>query len=308
MPGSVFVSDDWPIYLPLYTKGLLTRRAEAAHERMHRCHLCPRRCGVDRLTGETGFCRTGEQAWVASFAPHFGEETPLVGLHGSGTIFFTHCNLGCRFCQNYDISHGGAGHPVTHAQLAEMMLQLQRMGCHNVNLVSPSHVVPQILAALELAVPKGLRVPLVYNTGGYDDPETLALLEGVVDIYMPDFKFWDPVSSNAYCGVEDYPSVVQKALLAMHGQVGDLVLDASGIARRGMLVRHLVMPGGIAETRGILEFIAKQLSRDTYVNLMPQYRPCGQANKIPALSSPLSPREFEAALSVAKEVGLRRLD
>jgi putative pyruvate formate lyase activating enzyme len=247
-------------------------------------------------------------AWVASFSPHFGEEAPLVGRHGSGTIFFTHCNLGCQFCQNYEISHGGAGHPMTPRQLADMMLRLQRMGCHNINLVSPSHVVAQILAALELAVPRGLHVPLVYNTGGYDTLETLALLDGAVDIYMPDFKFWRPASASACCGVEDYPSIAQKALLAMHAQVGDLVLDAAGIARRGMLVRHLVMPDGLAETREILEFIAKQLSRDTYVNLMPQYRPCGLATEIPALSRRLSHREFEAALLVAEEVGLRRLD
>jgi putative pyruvate formate lyase activating enzyme len=247
-------------------------------------------------------------AWIASFSPHFGEEAPLVGRHGSGTIFFTHCNLDCRFCQNYEISHGGAGRPITSRQLADMMLQLQRIGCHNINLVSPSHVVPQILAALELAVPKGLRVPLVYNTGGYDTLETLALLDGVVDIYMPDFKFWRPVSGSTCCGVEDYPSIAQKALVAMHGQVGNLVLDAAGIARRGMLVRHLVMPGSLAETREILEFIATRLSRDTYVNLMPQYRPCGLANEIPALSRRLSHREFEAALLVAREVGLRRLD
>ena len=302
------MSDDGPCYLQLHERGVLSRRAQAAWDRMQHCDLCPRCCGVDRLSGETGFCRTGEMAWVASFAPHFGEEAPLVGRHGSGTIFFTHCNLGCRFCQNYDISHGGAGHPVAPSQLADMMLQLQGMGCHNVNLVSPSHVVPQILTALELAVSKGLHVPLVYNTGGYDSPETLTLLDGVVDIYMPDFKFWDPSSGSAYCGVADYPSIARQALLTMHRQVGDLTLDEKGIAKRGMIVRHLVMPGGIAETRAILSFVARQLSRDTYVNLMPQYRPCGLASEIPDLSHPLSSREFAAALVAAMEIGLRRLD
>jgi putative pyruvate formate lyase activating enzyme len=188
------------------------------------------------------------------------------------------------------------------------MLQLQGMGCHNVNLVSPSHVVPQILAALEIAVSNGLRVPLVYNSGGYDATETLALLDGLVDIYMPDFKFWDPASGKAYCGVADYPMIARQALLAMHGQVGDLVLDGEGIARRGMIVRHLVMPGGVEETRRILAFIADHLSRDTYVNLMPQYRPCGRAEEFPALSRSLSPREFEAAVVAAMEIGLRRRD
>ena len=302
------MSDEWPCYLRLHEKGLLANRADAARNRMRCCDLCPHRCGIDRLAGETGFCRTGAKAWVASYAPHFGEETPLVGHQGSGTIFFSRCNLDCRFCQNYEISHEGAGHPVTAAQLADMMLRLQGMGCHNVNLVSPSHVVPQILAALDLAASKGLRLPLVYNTGGYDTQETLALLDGVVDIYMPDFKFWDPASGSAYCGVADYPAVARQALLAMHGQVGDLVSNEKGIARRGMIVRHLVMPGGIAETRAILAFIANQLSRDTYVNLMPQYRPCGRANEIPALSRSLSSAEFEAALSTAWEAGLRRLD
>ena len=299
---------DSPAYIRLHENGTLKVRAAAALEKMAACHLCPRGCGVNRLSGETGFCRTAEDAWVASYAPHFGEEAPLVGRYGSGTIFFTHCNLGCRFCQNFDISHEGAGRPVSHVQLADMMLQLQEMGCHNVNLVSPSHVVPQVIAALEIAVPKGLRVPLVYNSGGYDALETLALLDGVIDIYMPDFKFWDPASGKSYCGVADYPAIAQQALLAMHGQVGDLVLDVRGIARRGMIVRHLVMPGGIGETREILTFIADRLSRDTYVNLMPQYRPCGRANEFPELSRRLSSQEFEAAVVAALEVDLRRLD
>jgi len=302
------VSDDRPCYLQSYEGGLLRARSEAARDRMRHCDLCPRDCGMDRLSGGTGFCRTGEQAWVASYAPHFGEEMPLVGRHGSGTIFFSHCNLDCRFCQNYDISHGGAGHPVTPAQLAGMMLQLQRMGCHNINLVSPSHVVYPVLAALDLAVTKGLQLPLVYNTGGYDSPETLALLDGVVDIYMPDFKFWDPASGSAYSGVDDYPAVARQALRTMHRQVGDLIVDGEGIARRGMIVRHLAMPGGIAETRRILAYIAEHLSRDTYVNLMPQYRPCGLANQIPALLRHLRPREFQEARLAAMEVGLRRLD
>lgn len=302
------MSQNVPSYILSHQQGLLKRRAGVAHARLEQCDLCPRLCGVNRLMGETGFCRTADQAWIASYAPHFGEEAPLVGHHGSGTIFFTHCNLGCQFCQNADISHRGAGQPVTHAQLAAIMLQLQEMGCHNVNLVSPSHVVPQILAALEIAVPKGLHVPLVYNTGGYDNPDTLALLEGIVDIYMPDFKFWDPASGQAYCGVPDYPEIARQALLVMHQQVGELTTDADGIASCGMIIRHLVMPQGLEETRGILTFIAEQLSRDTYVNLMPQYRPCGRAREFAALSRPLTSREFKAAVMVALEIGLRRLD
>ena len=300
--------DDGPAYVRLHAQGRLKRRVDAARERLRQCDLCPRQCGVNRLTGETGFCRTADEAWVASYAPHFGEEAPLVGRHGSGAIFFTHCNLGCRFCQNFDISHRGAGQPITHAQLAAMMLQLQGMGCHNINLVSPSHVVPQILAALEKAISEGLHIPLVYNTGGYDNPDTLALLEGLVDIYMPDFKFWNPESSRAYCDVPDYPEVARQALLVMHRQVGELTTDADGIARCGMIIRHLVMPQGLTETRHILTFIAEQLSRDTYVNLMPQYRPCGQAGEFPALSRSLNSREFEAAVLAALKIGLRRLD
>ena len=287
--------------------GVVKRRVAEARTRMEQCDLCPRQCGVDRLSGEKGFCRTADKAWVASYSPHFGEEAPLVGRHGSGTIFFAHCNLGCQFCQNFDISHEGAGQAITDAQLAGIMLQLQKMGCHNVNLVSPSHVVPQILGALELAVPMGLRVPLVYNTGGYDDPDTLALLNGIVDIYMPDFKFWDPESGRIYCEVPDYPQTARQAVLAMHQQVGDLVTK-QGIARRGLILRHLVMPQGLEETRGILTFIADRLSRDTYVNIMPQYRPCGRAKEFPEISRALSRQEFQSAVTTALEIGLRRLD
>ena len=299
---------DVPSYIRLHADGEVKRRHVAARGRMEQCDLCPRQCGVDRLSGDIGFCRTADMAWIASYSPHFGEEAPLVGRHGSGTIFFTHCNLGCQFCQNYDISHEGAGQAVTEAQLAGIMVQLQNMGCHNINFVSPSHVVPQILGALELAVPMGLGIPLVYNTGGYDDPETLALLNGVIDIYMPDFKFWDPESGQTYCEVPDYPQIARKALLAMHKQVGDLITDRQGIARRGMIIRHLVMPQGNEETREILTFIADRLSRDTYVNLMPQYRPCGRAKEFPELSRALSTKEFQAAVLMAMEIGLRRLD
>ncbi|MGD8266566.1 MAG: radical SAM protein [Desulfobacterales bacterium] len=260
------------------------------------------------MAGEVGFCRTADRAWVASFSPHFGEEAPLVGSGGSGTIFFTHCNLGCVFCQNYDISHQAAGEPVSADQLAEMMLQLQRQGCHNINFVSPSHVVAQILAALTIAIPRGLNRPLVYNSSGYDTLETLNLLDGIFDIYMPDFKFWKPSSAQEYCSVSDYPEVARAALAAMHRQVGELTVDASGVAMRGLIVRHLVMPEGLEESRAILDFIATSLSRDTYVNLMPQYRPRGEAHRWAALSRRLSVAEFEAAILAAMQAGLRRLD
>ncbi len=316
--GTVYLAPDdrwwnqltprFPAYLGAYEDGRLQQSTVAARQQLGDCHLCPRRCGVDRLAGEVGFCRTADRAWVASFSPHFGEEAPLVGRNGSGTIFFTHCNLGCVFCQNFDISHQAAGEPVTTDQLAEMMLQLQRQGCHNINFVSPTHVVAQILEALTIAIPKGLNRPLVYNSGGYDAPETLNLLDGIFDVYMPDFKFWEPASAKEYCGVSDYPEVARAALSAMHRQVGDLSVDANGVAVRGLIVRHLVMPDGLDESRAILEFIATSLSRDTYVNVMPQYRPCGEAHRFAALSRRLSVAEFEAAILAAMQAGLRRLD
>ncbi|UCF94107.1 MAG: radical SAM protein, partial [Desulfobacterales bacterium] len=231
-----------PAYIGSYENGRLAAQAKAAYKILKSCTLCPRKCKVDRLSGETGICRTGKYASVASYNPHFGEEAPLVGTSGSGTIFFAHCNLMCLFCQNFEISHEGCGQEVSTSVLAGLMLALQRQGCHNINFVTPTHVVPQILAAVEAAVPEGLAVPLVYNTGGYDLPHTLRLLEGVVDIYMPDFKFWDPEIALKACNARDYPEVAQQALIEMHRQVGDLVVDEKGIAQRGLLIRHLVLP------------------------------------------------------------------
>jgi len=297
-----------PVYLQSHRNGLLRRKAEHAFERLSSCTLCPRMCRVDRLAGETGVCKTGQLAFVSSFNPHFGEEAPLVGEHGSGTIFFTHCNLLCLFCQNFDISHEGIGQEVSAEQLAGIMMALQRQGCHNINFVTPSHVVPQLLAALEIAVADGLNVPLVYNSGGYDRPETLGLLDGVMDIYMPDFKFWDPEVARKACNAPDYPEVARQALIEMHRQVGDLVLDESGIARRGLLVRHLVMPRGMAGTRQVMRFIARNLSPRTYVNVMSQYRPCGRAEEVPGLGTPLSPAGYRRAVDEAAEEGLTRLD
>ncbi len=297
-----------PGYLSLYESGELQARIERALVIIGKCCLCPRRCKVNRLEDEKGICRTGRLAVVSSYSSHFGEESPLVGQSGSGTIFFTNCNLGCVFCQNYEISHLGEGDEVTEEQLAAMMIRLQDMGCHNINFVTPSHVASQILEALPMAVERGLRVPLVYNSSGYDSVETLRLLDGVVDIYMPDFKFWEKDSARRLAGAPDYPEKAREALREMHCQVGDLVVDKSGIALRGLLVRHLVMPGGLEETRAILDFLAREISADTYVNVMDQYRPCGRAAEFPPIDRPLDREEYGEALVMAKEAGLKRLD
>lgn len=297
-----------PAYIEAHRTGLLAERIAAAGSLLSGCTLCPRACGVDRLSGETGVCRTGADAWVSSYGPHFGEEAPLTGTRGSGTIFFTHCNLLCLFCQNYEISHGGEGEPVDTDGLARIMLRLQERGCHNINLVTPSHVVPQILSALRPAVEGGLSIPLVFNTSGYDRVETLALLDGIIDIYMPDFKFWDPDLAHRACGARDYPAVAREALMEMHRQVGDLVIDKTGIARRGLLVRHLVLPRGMAGTGEIMRFIAEKISRNTYVNIMPQYRPCGRAAEVEGLAGYPSRSDFEAAVKAARDAGITRLD
>jgi len=245
---------------------------------------------------------------VASYNPHFGEESPLVGRHGSGTIFFSWCNLRCRFCQNYDISQFGAGEPVEPEELAAMMLRLQGLGCHNINLVSPTHVVPQILAGLYIAAEVGLHIPLVYNTGGYDGLDTLALLDGIVDIYMPDMKYADADIARRYSGIVDYPRHNQAAVREMHRQVSDLVLDPDGIALRGLLVRHLVLPEGLAGTEEIVRFLAEEISKNTYLNLMDQYRPCHQAYELPPLNRRITRAEYEAAVQAAQAAGLNRLD
>ena len=297
-----------PAYIETFKKGLLAEKIETARKTIKSCTLCPRQCKVDRTAGEIGVCKTGEKAYVSSFNAHFGEEDPLVGIHGSGTIFFTHCNLLCIFCQNYDISHLGQGEEVSDEQLAGIMLALQKKGCHNINFVTPSHVVPQILSAVGIAVQKGLSLPLVYNTGGYDAVDTLTLLNGVFDIYMPDFKFWDPMIAKVSCNAKDYPEVAQKALLEMYRQVGDLFIDETGIAKRGILLRHLVLPHGLSGTREIMKFIARRVSKNTYVNIMPQYRPCGRAGDVQELSFHLSQKDYESALQAAEEEGIQRLD
>lgn len=302
-----------PSYLELHRSGALKDRAAKARELLHECTVCPHGCGSNRLQGELGLCRIGAKARVASFGAHFGEESPLVGRNGSGTIFFAGCNLLCVFCQNDDISHidkqgDSAADAVDEDELAAIMINLQSQGCHNINLVTPSHVIPQFLAALPVAADQGLNIPIVYNSGGYDSVAALRLLEGVVDIYMPDCKFWTSETARLYTKAKDYPEIMRKAIKEMHRQVGELVMDEEGLARRGLLVRHLVMPGHLKETRGVLAFLAREISTETYVNIMDQYRPCHRALEYDNINRPLQADEYQQALALAKEYGLHRLD
>ncbi|WP_031386622.1 radical SAM protein [Desulfonatronum thiodismutans] len=296
-------------YLRLNADGELRRRAAEALKTLCSCTACPRRCRVNRLDGKLGFCRVGRWAKVASYSPHFGEEEPLVGNGGSGTIFFAQCNLACVFCQNHDISHHGDDAPeASPEQLAAVMMELQGQGVHNINFVTPSHVVPQILEALVIAADQGLRLPLVYNSSGYDSLETLRRLDGVMDIYMPDAKFFAPDAAKTYCHAEDYPERAKAALKEMHRQVGDMELDDRGVAVRGLLVRHLVMPGNLAGTAKWMDFLAAEISPNTYMNIMDQYRPCGDASAFPELRRPLMAEEFDQALKAAALAGITRLD
>ncbi|MCS6804310.1 MAG: radical SAM protein [Acidobacteriota bacterium] len=304
------MTHDEPAYRRLYESGELQARVERARALLESCRACPRDCKVNRLEDKTAACHTGRYAIVSSYFPHFGEEDCLRGWNGSGTIFFSMCNLRCVFCQNYDISQLGQGREARPQQLAAMMLELQARGCHNINFVTPEHVVPQILEALPLAIERGLRLPLVYNTSAYDSLESLQLMDGVIDIYMPDFKFWDSALSLRYLKAKDYPEVARRAIKEMHRQVGDLVLDEHGLARRGLLVRHLVMPGELAGTRQIMRFIAQEISPATYVNIMGQYYPAGKVSreKYTEINRRITPEEYEAALQAAYEEGIRRLD
>ncbi|MBI2312274.1 MAG: radical SAM protein [Betaproteobacteria bacterium] len=298
-----------PAYLALLESGELHAGAEKAREHLTSCDLCARYCRVNRLKTTAGaVCRTGERAVVHSYGPHHGEEDPLRGWNGSGTIFFSWCNLRCVFCQNWDISQKGEGREVGNEELAGMMLKLQGMGCHNINFVSPSHVVAQIIAALAIAAEKGLHLPLVYNTGGYDSPEALALLDGIIDIYMPDMKYGDSETAHRYSHVRNYWKVNQAAVKEMHRQVGDLVIDASGLARRGLLVRHLVLPEDLANTDKVLAFLADRVSPDTYLNIMDQYHPSYRADEHPPFDRPITRQEYCRALDAARAHGLRRLD
>ena len=295
-----------PAYVDLLRSGELKLRVAAAYARLEVCDICPRECGVNRLESAEGAgCRTGERALVSSFGPHFGEEDPLVGRGGSGTIFFAWCNLRWQFCQNADIRQLGHGHDVEPEELAELMLSLESRGCHNINFVSPSHVVPQILAGLLIAAAAGLRLPLVYNTGGYDSLATLALLDGVVDIYMPDMKYADAEVAQRYSKVPNYPAVNLAAVKEMHRQVGDLSMDGHGVAQRGLLVRHLVLPKGLAGTEHVVGFLRDRISPATYINVMQQYRPCYRAHELPDLNRVLNRQEYADAVQLAQDAGLR---
>lgn len=297
-----------PSYLILKEKGELKERIEKTWAILESCNLCPRNCRKNRLKGEKGTCKIGYLPYVSSFHPHFGEESPLVGRYGSGTIFLTSCNLLCIYCQNYTISHLMEGEECSFDDLAKMMISLQKRGCHNINFVTPTHQIPQILRSLEIAIDMGLNVPLVYNSSGYDSLETLQLLEGIFDIYMPDIKYMNPEPAKKYSNAEDYPEVVKKAIKEMHRQVGDLIINEEGIAVRGLLVRHLVLPNGLAGTKEAMKFIAEEISKNTYVNIMDQYYPCFKAFEHISISRRINYKEFEEAINFAKEAGLKRLD
>ena len=286
----------------------MRQQLQQLHDTLQACTLCPKECRVNRREDEPGFCRIGLKAKVTGWGPHFGEEPVLVGKGGSGAIFFAGCNLGCVFCQNYEISRNLEGEECSSEQLAQVMLNLQEQGCHNINLVTPSQVTPQIVAALEPARSQGLHLPLVYNSSGYDSPETLRLLDGLIDIYLPDFKFWEPASAKRFLKAEDYPEVARAALLEMHRQVGDLIVDEHGIARRGLLVRHLVMPESLDETEAILSFLACEVSANTTVNVMEQYHPCGRAQDFPPLDRALNRDEYQRAVSLAHGLDLRLVE
>jgi len=299
-----------PAYLALHRSGELRRRAAEAVERLRHCLVCPRDCGVDRMADKTAACHTGRYAQVSSYFPHGGEEDCLRGWAGSGTIFFSMCNLRCVFCQNYDISQVNRGRETPPERLAGMMLELQARGCHNINFVTPEHVVPQIIEALAVAVDSGLNLPIVYNTSAYDSLDSLQLLDGIVDIYMPDFKFWDSGLSLQYVKARDYPEAARRAVREMHRQTGVLKLDEYGLAKRGVLVRHLVMPGGIAGSEQVMRFLAGEISPDTYVNVMDQYYPAGRvsAEKFVEINRNVSGAEYSAAVDSARRAGLWRIE
>lgn len=278
-------------------------RVKEAYRLMESCRLCPRKCGVNRLKGKVGFCKASLAPVVSSFHAHFGEEPPISGFRGSGTIFFTHCSLRCIFCQNYPISHLGEGREVSIEELAGMMLSLQAQGCHNINFVTPTHYMPQILEAVSAAKEKGLKVPLAYNCGGYESIEALEILDGIIDIYMPDMKYSSDTVAKKYSSAADYFEVSKKAVKEMHSQVGDLKVE-KGIAKKGLLIRHLVLPDGLASSEAIFDFIVKELSRETYVNIMAQYYPCHLAHKFPELNRRITHREYMDTLRLAKRKGL----
>jgi putative pyruvate formate lyase activating enzyme len=305
------VSSRWePAYLKLHRTGELAARAEKLWAIMERCQLCPRKCGVNRLEGTSGFCRTpGATLMISAYHPHFGEERPLVGRGGSGTIFLTHCNLRCVFCQNWEISQLGIGWESTVEEMAGMMLHLQKIGCHNINLVTPTHYSALILKALDIAAGKGLRLPIVYNTSGWERLEILEVLDGIVDIYLPDFKYWDSEMAAKYSSrAANYPEVTKAAILEMHRQVGVAKPGPDGIMYRGLMIRHLVMPNGVAGSEKVMEWIAENLPQDTYVNIMSQYTPYHKAYDYPEIARRITREEYERVVKKAMELGLTNLD
>jgi putative pyruvate formate lyase activating enzyme len=295
-----------PSYIGLHERRELSQRIQLLREFLKECRLCPRQCLVNRLNGEVGVCQADSELIVSSAFPHFGEEPPLVGYHGSGTIFLTYCNLRCIFCQNYDISHLGGGERITSSDMARIMVRLQEMGCHNINFVTPTHYAPQIVASLPEAIEKGLQLPLVYNCSGYESIEVIRLLKGVVDIYMPDVKYMDEKYSKRFSNAPDYPEVIKKVLKEMHRQVGDLATNSKGIAEKGLLIRHLVMPGGVASSEAVLKFIAKEISVHSYVNIMDQYRPEYRAHEYPEINRRITHTEYMEAVQIAKRFHLYR--
>jgi putative pyruvate formate lyase activating enzyme len=304
---AIRAADFEPAYLALHRTGELLRRAEEAVAGLEECYVCPRDCGVNRTIDKTAACKTGRYAQVSSYFPHMGEEDCLRGWRGSGTIFFSMCNLRCVFCQNFDISQANKSPEVGPAELASMMLELQELGCHNINFVTPEHVVPQVLEGLVIAVEAGLRLPIVYNTSGYDSLESLRLLDGVVDIYMPDFKLWTTKLTLRYLIAKNYAEAACRVIKEMHRQVGPLKFDEKGLAKRGVLLRHLVMPGFLDETRQIFNFLSEEIGPELYVNLMDQYRPAGRVSsqKFAEINRSLAPPEYKEALQLAREAGFR---
>ncbi|MEE9280430.1 MAG: radical SAM protein [Myxococcota bacterium] len=316
-PDGRFVIEDFePVYLETSAKGQVTEKVERGLAELADCRLCPRNCGIDRLADERRVCNTGRHAIVSSAFPHFGEEDCLRGTHGSGTIFFGLCNLRCVFCQNWDISQRRSGRELDAEAIAELAIGLQSQGCHNINFVTPEHVAPQVVEAIAAAIPRGLRIPVVYNTSAYDSLESLRLMDGLVDIYMPDFKFWELRTARRLAKAKDYPEVARAAIREMHRQVGELRFGPDGLARRGLLVRHLVMPGQTDEAAAILRWLAEEISPDTYVNLMGQYRPAHEAGqalesgdvRYAEIDRAPERHELQAAYESARAVGLWRFD
>lgn len=289
------------------SKQTLKDKVDEGYKILSNCRLCPRECGVNRLKDERGFCRSGKNLVVSSYSPHFGEEPPLTGKRGSGTIFFTNCNMRCVFCQNYQISQEGLGEEISEERLAEMMLHLQSSGCHNINLVSPTHFVPQILRAVKLAVSNGLSIPFVYNTNGYDSLDTLKLLEGVIDIYLPDIKYGDNTMAQKYSYGKDYVSKSRLTIKEMFRQVGNSQVDQDMVAKRGIIVRHLVLPNNIAGTYECLKFLAYEVSKDIRISLMSQYNPLYKAKEFPEINRRITPKEYIQAKNYARQLGLTNI-